>query len=219
MVATAASTIHFFTGNNIGPRGDLASRSLHIRLDVDRPDPENREFKHPDPIGWTEDNRAEIMQALYTILLGNPMLKTARDAPSKTRFKMWWRLIGSAVEHAARCAGHELDFQDLFLAQEEDDEEAASLADVLEVFVKTWPQQFEAKDVAAMINAVSPSEDEQTVRDYLLPGAPAQHMFTTKTVGRLLKKHLDEPVRGGERTLVLRSMENRHTKMHVLTSR
>ena len=28
MVATAASTIHFFTGNNIGPHGDLASRSL-----------------------------------------------------------------------------------------------------------------------------------------------------------------------------------------------
>ena len=45
---TAASTIHFFTGNNIGPRGDLASRSLHIRLDVDRADPENRKFKHPD---------------------------------------------------------------------------------------------------------------------------------------------------------------------------
>ena len=83
MVATAASTIHFFTGNNIGPRGDLASRSLHIRLDVDRPDPENREFKHPDPIGWTEDKRAEILQALYTILLGNPMLKTARDAPQR----------------------------------------------------------------------------------------------------------------------------------------
>jgi hypothetical protein len=31
MVATAASTIHFFTGNNIGPKGDLASRSLEIR--------------------------------------------------------------------------------------------------------------------------------------------------------------------------------------------
>jgi hypothetical protein len=39
MVCTAASTIHLFTGNNIGPRGDLASRSLHIRLDVDRVDP------------------------------------------------------------------------------------------------------------------------------------------------------------------------------------
>ena len=72
MVCTAASTIHFFTGNNIGPRGDLASRSLHIRLDVDRADPENRPFKHPDPIGWTENHRAEILAALYTILLGNP---------------------------------------------------------------------------------------------------------------------------------------------------
>jgi hypothetical protein len=50
MVATAASTIHFFTGNNIGVKGDLASRSLHIRLDVDRPDPENRPFKHSEPV-------------------------------------------------------------------------------------------------------------------------------------------------------------------------
>ena len=87
MVSTAASTIHFFTGNNVGPRGDLASRSLHIRLDVDRADPENRKFRHPAPIGWTEDHRAEILAALYTILLGNPQLKAARDAAGKTRFQ------------------------------------------------------------------------------------------------------------------------------------
>src|SRR5215471_4616282 len=62
MVATAASVIHFFTGNNISPRGDLASRSLQVRLDVDRLIPENRAFKHPDPIGWTENNRAEILE-------------------------------------------------------------------------------------------------------------------------------------------------------------
>ena len=74
MVATAASTIHFFTGNNIGPRGELASRSLHIRLEVDRTDPENRSFRHPDPIEWTKTHRAEILRALYTILIGNPML-------------------------------------------------------------------------------------------------------------------------------------------------
>jgi hypothetical protein len=63
MVATAASSIHIFTGNNVSPRGDLASRSLCVRLDVDRPDPENRDFKHPDPLGWTEDNRGEILRA------------------------------------------------------------------------------------------------------------------------------------------------------------
>jgi len=74
MVATAASTIHFFTGNNVTPRGDLASRSLMVRLDADRPDPENRVFTHPDPIAWTESNRAEILQAFYVILLGNAKL-------------------------------------------------------------------------------------------------------------------------------------------------
>ena len=138
MVATAASTIHFFTGNNIGPCGDLASRSLHIRLAVDRPDPENRGFRHPDAIGWTESHRAEILRALYTILLGNPALRSPPDAQAKTQFKVWWRLIGSAVEHAAGLAGQELDFQNLFLSQEEDDEDSVSLADALAVMKRRW---------------------------------------------------------------------------------
>ena len=62
-VATSASTIHHFTGNNI--KGDLASRALVVRLEVDRADPENREFKHNDPVGWTEAHRGQIMRALY----------------------------------------------------------------------------------------------------------------------------------------------------------
>ena len=39
LIRTAAATIHFFTGNNIGPKGDLASRNLTIRLEIDRADP------------------------------------------------------------------------------------------------------------------------------------------------------------------------------------
>jgi hypothetical protein len=197
MVCTAASTIHLFTGNNIGPRGDLASRSLHIRLDVDRVDPENRPFKHPDPMGWTEKHRAEILAALYTILLGNPQLKAARDAEAKTRFKMWWRLVGSAVEHAT---DNKLDFQKLFVAQEEDDEDSTSLADVLEVLVAAHPGEFMAKDVAELVNTsrISGDHEEKSnkrlVRDYLLPGATDDHLFSTKSIGRLLKKHLDNAV-------------------------
>ncbi len=213
MVCTAASTIHFFTGNNIGARGDLASRSLHIRLDVNRVDPENRPFKHPDPIGWTEKHRGEILAALYTILLGNPHLKAARDAEGKTRFKMWWRLVGSALENAAKLAEQELDFQKLFVTQEEDDEESASLADVLEVLVKKWPGQFTAADVAGMINKQCPNEDEQALRDYLLPGVLPNYVFSAKSLTRLLKRHLDEPVKSGERTLVLRRQRDAHTEV------
>jgi len=215
MVATAASTIHLFTGNNIGAKGDLASRSLHIRLDVDRVDPENRAFKHPDPIGWTENHRADILAALYTILLGNPTLKEPRNAPMKTRFKMWWRLIGSAVENAAKLAGQELDFQKLFLEQEEDDEDSATLADVLEVLVKKWPDQFAASDVAEMINISYPNEDEQTLRDFLWPGARTDHQFSAKSIGKRLKQHIGNPVRSGERVLALRSWEDTHIKMSV----
>jgi hypothetical protein len=94
-----------FTGNNVGPRGDLASRSLRARLELDRPDPENRPFKHPDPIRWTEENRGAILVALYTILLGNPRLRDPHPAPPETRFKDWYHLVGSAVEAAARACG------------------------------------------------------------------------------------------------------------------
>ena len=88
---------------------------------------------------------------------------------ASTRFKIWWRMCGSAVENAAKqhtqwrkneiaalervfppdrddqwrqrradidsgipsAQPKAIDFKELFLAQEEDDEESASLADVL----------------------------------------------------------------------------------------
>jgi hypothetical protein len=156
MVAASAAAVHLFTGNNIGPRGDLASRSLKARLEVERPDPENREFRHPDPIGWTEANRGKVLRALYTILLGSPALQPGSDVVPQTRFKGWWRLVGSAVENAAkehveavaalamdrstRCPPIAVNFRDLFLSQEDGDEENASLADALRALHAKWPQ-------------------------------------------------------------------------------
>ena len=221
MVATAASTIHFFTGNNIGPRGDLASRSLGIRLDLDRYDPENRAFQHPDPVGWTDAMRAEILRAFYTILLGNPTLKLPRNAPMKTRFKMWWRLVGSAVEHAATLANpdSEVDFQKLFLSREDDDEDSTSLAEVLDVFEREkWPSPnpsnpavFAAKDAALLVNAQG-DPDAATVREFLYPAAPPTYVATPKSMAKRLNKHLDEPVKYGERTLILRRWRDSHSK-------
>jgi hypothetical protein len=209
MVATAASTIHIFTGNNIAPSGDLASRSLQARLNVDRPDPENRNFKHPDPIGWTEDHRAEILRALYTILLGNPKLKAARDAPMNTRFKMWWRLIGSAIEHAAALAKADIDedkkvdFRKLFLAQDEEDEDSVSLADALAIMVRRLPKQFGAASVANTIN-IQGDPDGAALRDFFYPAAPPGHVATSKSIGRLLAKHVDNAVKRDENILILR---------------
>jgi hypothetical protein len=208
-ICTAAATIHHFTGNNIGAKGDLASRSLHIRLDADRADPENREFKHPDPIAWTRDHRAEILAALYTILLGNPQLRTAPDAPAKTRFKMWWRLVGSGVEHASGLLmTPAADFQELFVQQDEDDEESVALADILAILAKEFPKGFDADDIAGHINVEHPNKDELQVREFLFPKVTDQKVIcSSKSVGRMLKKHLDNPVTHGERTLILRKKE------------
>ena len=213
MINAAASAIHLFTGNNIGPRGDLASRSLIIRIAVDRPDPENRDFKHIDPIGWTESNRADILRAFYTILLGNPQLKQPRDAPAKTRFKLWWRLIGSAMEHATKLyAGKDaLDFKELFVRQEEtQDEDSVSLADILDMMLKKWPDEFSAADVAELIN------DELVqgapLRNFLYPNITStDFVVSTVSVGIQLSKYLDNAVTGDDgQILTLRERRDRH---------
>ena len=212
----AASTIHHFTGNNIAAKGDLASRILYVRLDVNRADPENREVTNPYPIDWTEQHRGEILGALFTILLGNPQLDAAHDAAGKTRFKMWWRLVGSAIEYAAELVGQHVDFRELFIAQEEDDEEATSLADVLEILLRRFPNGFQAKEATATINQTfSTDDDVQTLREYLMPGALPGHVFTSKAVSKRLKKHLDEPVFCGSRTLTLRWYMDLHTEVRV----
>jgi hypothetical protein len=235
-VAVSAAVIHLFTGNNIGPKGDLSSRSLKIGLETDRTDPENRDFKHPDPVGWTEANRDKILRALYIILLGNPALRSNDKAP--TRFKTWWRLVGSAVENAAARHAEEhanavaamvedanaprpkkIDFRDLFLAQEEDDEESASLGDALAALANKWPDRFQSTDIAKLINNRSEyqidtdKECAATVREFLFPRLQPSQDVSAKSLGKALKCHVGEPLRNGARTLILRTSEDTHSKI------
>lgn len=127
LIETVSSqTVLVFTGNNILPKGDLASRSLVVSLNVDRPDPENRSYHHQDPVQWTLVNRGQILNALYTLLLWRRPSEAGRDAP--TRFKSWWALIGRPIEEAIGLTGHSLSFGKLFAAVEETDEEADGTA-------------------------------------------------------------------------------------------
>jgi hypothetical protein len=223
----SATAVQAFTGNNIGPRGDLASRSLNARLMCDRPDPENREFTHADPISWTEANRGRILRAIYTIMLGNPRLKARSPAPAETRFKVWWHLVGSAVEHAARKhADHAgamamdgpadkrswptpISFKALFLAGEADEEQSSSVATVLEVLLSKWPAGFSARDVAAYAGAAE--EGAVNFKAALEQASgKAIKVVTTTVITWRLKAIVDAPVPIGDRTLVLRYLPSHH---------
>ena len=223
LVRTAATTIHLFTGNNVGAKGDLASRALTVRLNVDRPDPANRKFTHPDPIGWTDGHRAEIMGALYTILLGNRFLDEPRDAPCDTRFKMWWRLVGSAIEHAAEIVGEHVSFKNLFLEQESEEEDTVALAEMLTKLRDTFPPtrnedgvlkptSFTASNLAVRIN----DGELVSVRDFLFEGTfigEEGGKVSALSVGKRLAMSVDNPTLVEDYVLTLKSgTGENHTK-------
>jgi hypothetical protein len=211
-----SSTVHFFTGNNISPRGDMASRSLVVRLAVNRPDPENRPFQHPDPLAWTETHRGRILAALFTLLLGNPRRRGGDHPPPETRFKTWWDIVGSAVENAAQEHAHlraaegpaitPPRFKNLFLASESDDEQSASLALVLDVLSRRWPAEeelFQASEVAAFASLAE--TDSIAFKDALEAAAGrAIKTISAPTINWRLQAITDAPVVvSGDITLVL----------------
>ena len=148
-----ATTIQFFTGNAIAPRGDMASRSLMVALNVDRPDPENRSFVHPDPIGWTKAHRGRIVHALYTMLVAGA-LNRPTNQEAKTRFKTWWTLVGWPMEYAAGLLDIKVDCTELMRAGEAEDEEALATSAALSILHEVWGNEgFTAKDVVKVIAA------------------------------------------------------------------
>ena len=210
-VFAPAHTIQVFTGNDVAPDGDYPSRSLSVSLSVDQPDPENRDFVHPDPIQWTLDHRGNILNALYTILLGNPPPEAG--CRIQTRFKPWQRLVGSAVEHAAATEGHAISFAELFASVEASDEERVNWAKTLAALdavmkpgaarngAAMLPTEFMAKDVLKMLNdsaraAIEARELENEhvahLRQFCMPRSAKEP--SVRSIGRSLTGIVGAPV-------------------------
>jgi hypothetical protein len=164
-----ATTIQFFTGNSIAAMGDMRSRILPVNLTADREDPENREFKHPDPLEWVRRNRNKILNALYTILA--LPLPTPNFAP--TRMKVWWMEVGRRIE---MLSGER--FADMITAAADDDAAREGLVTVVRMLRDRFGyEQFRTRDVIeAMYGRASSDEDEDEQ-----PGA--QPRWTSEQVG------------------------------------
>ncbi|ALG14473.1 hypothetical protein AOZ06_01590 [Kibdelosporangium phytohabitans] len=109
------------TGNNIHTGGDMASRTVWVRLDPNCPRPEARTgFTIPNLDSWILDpaNRAEVLRHVLTLILdwtahGAPL---SDAVPEMRQFTRWARYVGGFLEHhgipgflANADAGRELD--------------------------------------------------------------------------------------------------------------
>jgi hypothetical protein len=232
---TSCSAVHLFCGNNVGAKGDSASRSLEVKLSVQHAHPENRNFTHADAVLWTEQHRGEILKAVYTIMLGNPALGLSRDAPMPTRFKDWYRLIGSGIEHGAKLCveagvigAETVDFRALFIDQEQDAEQLAdspayALTIVEEIYaslLKDEPTKHPniAQGVASAINLAGEGvsnearERAETLAHWLYgeKGWQPGKSISSKSVGKKLVKQVDNIVTipGSNEAIVLRSRKD-----------
>jgi hypothetical protein len=199
--AAPAGTVQIFTGNNIAAKGDMCSRSFRIVIDVDRPDPENRAFVHPDPLGWTMQHRSQILKCLYTILIYGCRNRPAGQL-AKTRFKDWWLLCGWPVELAASLIGENIDCVALIKAGEGDDDETTAASTMLSALhVEFGSMPFKAKDIIRIIKAgvpsfgLSPNESSEEKAERLLDAFSEMvgrrlDRPTAGTIGKLLKNRL-----------------------------
>jgi hypothetical protein len=239
-IMTSAATIQIFTGINIIAVGPLASRALEVRVDTNLVDPMAREFVHSNPMAWTKANREKILGALYTIMLGNPMLDQKADMPSTIRFQMWYRLVGSAVEHATRCYKEAypnddkavaIEFEQLFAKQKAGEAEGTSLTETLGEFektiefcltraravraVRTGKGKYTAKEITTCFNQDDPPEGVILIRGFLFQKVPLNHKLSPHTVARALGTYKDKWVVLGKEKLTLRIYPDPHTKANI----
>jgi hypothetical protein len=187
-----STTVQIFTGNSITPRGDMASRSLMLALNVDRPDPENRAFRHADPLAWTQANRPKIVRALYTLLIAGGLNRSQKQE-AKTWFKTWWTLVGWPMKYAASLLGTTVNCADSMRAGEAGDEEASAASAALTILREIWEgRAFTAKDVVKAMTI------EPKIGGWLAPTngdeiEKARAQAIADALGELVGRRLDRP--------------------------
>jgi hypothetical protein len=159
-------SVIFVNGNNCTPRGDLARRVIHVRLDTNAERPETLKFKYTDLVGTAFERRAELLVAALTIVRAYIQEGRPRGLDPLGSFEDWSRWVRDLlvwlgepdpVETQAR-------FRDLQNAQ-------------LSALLGAWVGMFgkgEARTVSEAIEAVKSSEKRRLRAEGELGGTPAE---------------------------------------------
>ena len=136
------------TGNNVSLSRELARRTVLIRLDAERENPEERtDFRHPNLLAWIRGNRASLVHACLVLVRawlagGAPRWKPGPDATKIGSFECWCEVLGGILD-VAEVPG--------FLQNRQETKARAGEVEAeWSRFFETWQERFGLdKDVAA----------------------------------------------------------------------
>jgi len=132
------------TGNNLTPTGDLARRSLVIRLDADIATLRERRFLIPDLRGYVGEHRPVLLVAALTIICAYNASTEAIGKPPLPSFEQWSSLVRDPLLWLGMA-------DPVATQDEETDDETAPLGEAFQRIEEALgEQEFTASNLAEM---------------------------------------------------------------------
>jgi hypothetical protein len=214
MGAWANDRLWMATGNNLRVGGDIASRSVYVRLAPKAPHPEQRTgFAIGDLASWIKnpDHRAELLWRLLVLVADWVAAGTPRDddVPAMRQFTPWARGVGGFLAH--HHIGGFLTNLDVVRGMDEDDTRWA-------VFLAGWLDRFgpDPVRVSQVLTNAEITREPMTGRDQdpwegdFITDTKGRRPRSAQMLGRLLAGQVDRY--HGDPPLVLRRVDDEHTK-------
>jgi hypothetical protein len=192
------------TGNNLRTGGDMASRTVWVRLDPDMPHPEARiGFSIPNLDTWIlhPTNQARVLWHLLVLVLdwtaaGAP---TSTTVPAMRQFTRWAQHLGGLLEH------HDISG---FLANAGDNRDLDDDAAEWRAFLMRWHELHGDRHLTAneLRRAAEAGYGSTDPWDGTFPTTGSGQLLSVKSLGRRLTGQIGR-WRGD---IVLRSVTNPH---------
>ncbi|MCK9898299.1 hypothetical protein [Frankia sp. AgB32] len=201
------------TGNNLRLGGDMASRTIVVRLDPNMPNPEARpdsSFQIPNLQSWLTDpaHRRELQWNLLVLVADWVAAGAPRTTHQMRQFSPWAQATGGLVTHHGLPG-----FLDNLADVRDMDDQAAAW----QAFLTRWEEKFGTQKLtsAALRGSFDRDPDGADPWDGTLPDglADGRHFPTAIEVGKRLRGHVGR----WYGPYVLRADTDSHSKVRLWT--
>jgi len=178
MLHLPQESVWIATGNNIQIGGDIARRAIWVRLDANCARPWTRTgFKHPDILGWVEENHRSVITYLLIIARAWVLAGKPKGSAHLGGFTEWAKTISGILEFASVSdfMGNSTQLYDLM------DQDVQQW----DIFLGEWYAVHGSNPISA-----------KTLMDELSPGSSQIHSNLKEAMPEDVQKAIQQGVRG-----------------------